>query len=81
MDTSLKLIGKIHSSLKKIETRAWEIKKELAERVKHQLRRMPVLHFYSDDTLEHVFKMEELFKQIMPPTPEGEKKINDKSTN
>ena len=50
--------------LKKINDRAWEIKKELALRVGKQLRRMPVLQFYLDDTLEQVFKMEELFKKI-----------------
>lgn len=52
------------AALKKIEERAWEIKKELSARVKHQLRRMPELKFFLDDTLDHVFKMEELFKQI-----------------
>lgn len=52
------------SVMKKIEDRAWEIKKELADKVKHQLRRMPVLQFFQDDTLDHVFKMEELFKKI-----------------
>ncbi len=50
--------------LKTVEDRAWEVKKELAARVKHQLRRMPELRFYLDDTLDHVFKMEELFRQI-----------------
>ncbi len=50
--------------MKTIESRAWEIKKELAEKVKHQLRRIPVLHFYHDDTLDYVFKMEEIFKKI-----------------
>lgn len=50
--------------LKKIEDRAWEVKKELAEKVKHQLRRIPVLKFFLDDTLDHVFRMEELFKEI-----------------
>src|SRR6476620_5153914 len=50
--------------LKKIEERAWEIKKELASRVKQQLRRIPELKFFIDDTLDNVFKMEELFKQI-----------------
>jgi ribosome-binding factor A len=50
--------------LKKINDRAWEIKKELALQVGKQLRRMPVLQFYLDDTLEQVFKMEELFKKI-----------------
>ena len=50
--------------IKKIEDRAWEIKKELAARVKHQLRRIPELRFFLDDTLDHVFKMEELLKKI-----------------
>ncbi len=50
--------------MKKIEDRAWEVKKNLADKVKHQLRRIPVLQFFLDDTLDHVFKMEELFKQI-----------------
>lgn len=52
------------AALKKIEDRAWEIKKELAAKVKHQLRRIPELKYYLDDTLDHVFKMEEIFKQI-----------------
>ena len=50
--------------LTKIQERAWEIKKELAARVKNQLRRIPELKFFLDDTLDHAFKMEELFKQI-----------------
>jgi ribosome-binding factor A len=50
--------------LKKIEDRAAEIKRELASKVKHQLRRMPELKYFLDDTLDHVFKMEELFKKI-----------------
>ena len=50
--------------LKKIEEKGWEIKRELASHVKHQLRRIPELKFYHDDTLDHVFKMEEIFKQI-----------------
>jgi ribosome-binding factor A len=64
------------AAMKKIEDKAWEIKRELSERVKHQLRRIPVLQFFQDDTLDHVFKMEELFKKInenKPGTPpEGE---------
>ncbi len=60
------------SVMKTIEARAWEIKKELADRVKHQLRRIPVLHFYLDDTLDYVFKMEEIFKQIKQEKPPGE---------
>ncbi|MBL7736811.1 MAG: 30S ribosome-binding factor RbfA [Chitinophagaceae bacterium] len=50
--------------LKKVEDRSWEIKKELTARVGKLLRRMPELRYYVDDTLDHVFKMEELFKKI-----------------
>lgn len=50
--------------LKKIEENAWEVKRQLATRIKNQLRRIPELKFFPDDTLDHVFKMEELFKQI-----------------
>jgi len=70
---SLFQVADTAATLKKIESRAWEIKKELADRVKHQLRRIPVLQFYLDDTLDHVFKMEELFREInknKPPAPE-----------
>jgi ribosome-binding factor A len=54
------------STLKKIEERGWEIKRELTARVAKQLRRMPELRFYLDDTLDQVFKMEELFRKINP---------------
>ncbi len=52
------------AALKKIEERHHEIKKELTAKVRHQLRNIPVLKFFLDDTLDHVFRMEELFKQI-----------------
>lgn len=51
-------------ALKKIEERSWEIKKELTSRVRHQLRSMPTLTFYIDDTLDYVDKMEKIFKDI-----------------
>jgi ribosome-binding factor A len=55
--------------LKKIEEKAHEIKRELAAKVRSQLRRIPEIKYFLDDTLDQVFKMEELFKKI-----EGEKK-------
>lgn len=57
-------IGEPQKMMEKIRERAWEIKKELASRVRRQLRRMPELTFYLDDTLDYVFKMEDLFKKI-----------------
>lgn len=50
--------------VRNIEEKAWEVKKELSARVKQQLRRIPELKFFLDDTLDHVFKMEELLNQI-----------------
>jgi ribosome-binding factor A len=58
--------------MKKIDAKSWEIKKELANQIKHQVRRIPVLVFYLDDTLDYVFKMEQVFKKI-----EEEKKDGD----
>ncbi|MBS1760199.1 MAG: 30S ribosome-binding factor RbfA [Bacteroidetes bacterium] len=52
------------AALKKIEEKHHEIKKELAAKVRHQLRSIPILKFFKDDTLDHVFKMEEIFKKI-----------------
>jgi ribosome-binding factor A len=62
-----------NQTLKKIEQRSWEFKKELALRVKNQLRRIPEIQFFIDDTLDHVFKMEELFKQIKEQDSENKK--------
>lgn len=53
-----------HDALKHIQESAWEIKKELTGRVRHQLRSMPQLTFYIDDTLDYVDKIENLFKEI-----------------
>lgn len=61
---SLFKVSDVTEAMKKIQSHAWEVKKALSERVKHQLRRIPVLHFYHDDTLDYVFKMEDVFKQI-----------------
>ncbi len=52
------------ATLNKIQEKAWEIKKELTSRVRHQLRSMPQLTFYIDDTLDYVDKMEQIFKEI-----------------
>jgi len=61
-------VNDANAALKLIEEKSWEIKKALTARVRHQLRSMPQLSFYIDDTLEYVDKIEQLFKEI---------KIND----
>ena len=54
----------VKTALQRIGDRHHEIKKELAAKIRHQLRSIPVLKFFQDDTLDQVFKMEELFKKI-----------------
>ncbi|MEC5148172.1 30S ribosome-binding factor RbfA [Chitinophaga sp. 212800010-3] len=50
--------------LERIKERMGEIKKALGIALGKQLRRIPELSFFLDDTLDYVFKMEELFKKI-----------------
>jgi ribosome-binding factor A len=57
------------ATMKKIEDRSWEIKRDLASRVKHQLRRIPILQYFHDDTLDHADKMDALFRKINEEKP------------
>lgn len=50
--------------MQKVLDMAWEIKRALAARVGKQLRRMPILQFFEDDTLDYVFKMETLLQTV-----------------
>lgn len=50
--------------LHEIKEKTKELRKLLGMRVKNQLRRVPELHFFVDDTLDHVFHMEEIFRKI-----------------
>jgi len=61
---SLFQVADTQDCFKKIEAKAWDVKKHLSDAMKHQLRRIPVLHFYLDDTLDYVFKMDEILKNL-----------------
>lgn len=65
-------IKDVAAAIKKIEERSWEIKRELAVRVKHQLRRIPTLDYFHDDTLEHADRMDALFRKLNDQKPSGE---------
>lgn len=55
--------------LGKIKERSSEIRNELGKRVRHQLRSIPQLTFYIDDTLDYVFKIEKLLDEIKNEGP------------
>lgn len=48
---------------KSIDEQQDEIRYELASRIKNQVRRIPELLFYEDDSAEYVNKMESLFEK------------------
>jgi ribosome-binding factor A len=52
------------AALDKFKERSSEIRGELGNRMRHQLRSIPQLTFYIDDTLDYVFKIEELLDNI-----------------
>ena len=49
-----------------------EIRKALAQRVRHNFRKIPEIRFYEDDTLDYVEKMDGLFKKINSENNNGE---------
>ena len=63
-------VPKPQEALKLIEDRAWEIKRDLVSSIRNQLRTMPQITYYIDDTLEYVDKMETLFKEINETKPD-----------
>jgi ribosome-binding factor A len=50
--------------LEKFKDLSSEIRGELGKRMRHQLRSIPQLTFYLDDTLDYVFKIEKLLDDI-----------------
>ena len=58
--------------MKIVEDRGWEIKRDLAERVKRQLRRIPILQYFHDDTLDHADRMDALFRKLKEEKPPEE---------
>ena len=60
-------IGKGEELLEGIKSNASLIKHELAQRTKHQLRRMPQLAFYIDDSLEYIDQIDRSLKGLDNP--------------
>lgn len=54
-----------------IQEKTPEIRKKLASRIRHQVRRIPEIHFHLDDTAEYVEKIDSLFRKIHEGKSEG----------
>lgn len=57
-------VADAEQALEKFKTHSSEIRGELGKRMRHQLRSIPQLTFYQDDTLDYVFKMEKILDDI-----------------
>ncbi|MVM32609.1 30S ribosome-binding factor RbfA [Spirosoma sp. HMF4905] len=59
--------------LETIQEKGKVLRQHLGERVRHQLRIVPELSFYLDDTAEYADKMDKLFAGLeIPPAPAEE---------
>ena len=72
------------AALEKFKEHSSEIRGELGRRMRHQLRIIPQLTFYLDDTLDYVFKIEKLLDDIKNPkrkkdSSSGSKDASDES--
>ncbi len=54
---------KADALLTELESNAKLIKHEVAQRVRHQLRKMPDLLFFRDDSLDYIEKIDEALKK------------------
>lgn len=50
--------------IQRFDERTFEIKRALAEKLRHELRRIPEIEFFRDDTLDQVYHLEDVFKKI-----------------
>jgi ribosome-binding factor A len=57
--------------LEKISNHTHMLKQALAQRLRHHIRRMPQIFFYSDETIDEMYQVDALFKKIKNMYPES----------
>jgi len=59
--------------LEKVQDQTKTVRQILAQRIKNQVKAIPELHFYLDDTADYAAKMDKLFDELdIPPETEEE---------
>lgn len=53
-----------NAAFKRLEGSTVQIRQALAQRIRHQVRRIPEIRFFLDESAQHVARIEELFEQI-----------------
>jgi ribosome-binding factor A len=57
--------------LVKIVKHTHVLKQALAQRIKKQIRRIPSIHFHLDETIDEMYKVNELFAKVKTMYPES----------
>jgi len=55
---------KLQEAADTLNQHAWEIRKQLAQKIKNKVRKIPELRFYPDNTLQEAERIEDLLNQI-----------------
>ncbi|MES2730732.1 MAG: 30S ribosome-binding factor RbfA [Bacteroidota bacterium] len=64
--------------LEQIQDYGKNIRQMLANRIRHQVRVIPELHFYLDETADYAAKMDAIITNLnIPPAPPEEEEDND----
>jgi ribosome-binding factor A len=61
--------------LRSISNHTHVLKQALVQRIKSQVRRIPMIHFFSDETIDEMFKIDAMFdniKKMYPPSVQEE---------
>lgn len=59
-------------AIRRLEAITSEVRQALAKRIRHQVRRIPELRFFLDETQQHAAHMEKLFEQIREESGQDE---------
>lgn len=73
---SLFQVNDTKATLQSIIEKTGEIRGLLGNKLRHQLRRIPELQFFLDDSLDYVFKMENLFKDLQESNDNNDSTIS-----
>jgi ribosome-binding factor A len=73
-------VDKSDALLEGIKSNSSLIKHEIAQRTKHQLRRMPELLFFIDDSLEYIDQIERSLKGLDNPLDDSDLLDNNKKS-
>lgn len=65
-------------TVRKFNERKHELKRHLGEKLRFQLRRIPEIEFFKDDTLDYVHHMQDVFKKINAEDEELRKSLEVK---